>query len=498
MQSLLVKEPFSQQYRANTLAKSDHWRRWTGVIWHAIVIATILAIYFIFDKNAVITLAFGGAACAITYIWLGLREARQSSLWLTPLSFYFFWYSVGLGLSAIYVSYTISIGTDTAFAAMALDPGDVAAGYLVYLLGTLCLHCGFQIFRPLIANDSVSYSKMEGNTKVRLGILIALWVVGILLATTAQFSSAIGATAAIFRGGLLASLTAFLVSGREQLGLSRFTYGLLLSIGFSGFLYNNILSGSKAHIMFTFLPLVWASIMFPKWRKALFLIVPILAMVYLFVVFPIVMESRRLELKAGETEFDRVLRAYEMSSETEQKHITERFLENVDAFFNRQFDASATAFLIGDVRSSGHAKDDFVQRYLIGIVPRILWPDKPVVTRGDWFAKYTGIIKEDEESGMSLGISAIGDWYWVFGLGGVIMGMLGIGMAFGYLWRMAGENPLSRPLGLLLYCNLFFSMIDQPDVVTVLVSITLHILLFKGLFLLIDITENRSAQKHAI
>jgi len=65
------------------------------------------------------------------------------------------------------------------------------------------------------------------------------------------------------------------------------------------------------------------------------------------------------------------------------------------------------------------------------------------------------------------------------------LGMLVIGCGYGILWRMAGLNPLSRPLAMLLYVVITVGgMIDMPEAVTVFASILSLIIMFGALFML--------------
>src|SRR5713101_4325883 len=82
---------------------SQSWNRWTGVKLHATVVSIVaLSLFLLEDPSA--TLALGGILSFPTYLALGVMEGRRVPLWFSPLSFYFLWYSVGLGLSAIYLS----------------------------------------------------------------------------------------------------------------------------------------------------------------------------------------------------------------------------------------------------------------------------------------------------------------------------------------------------------------------------------------------------------
>ena len=113
-------------------------------------------------------------------------------------------------------------------------------------------------------------------------------------------------------------------------------------------------------------------------------------------------------------------------------------------------------------------------------IPRLLWPDKPSVSRGAWFTAYLGAAAREEEATTSTGISATGELYWNFGVPGVAVGMCGIGLLYGLLWRMAGANP-QKPFRMLLYVLVSIpGMVDMPEAVTVYGGILSQFLLFSA------------------
>jgi hypothetical protein len=133
-------------------------------------------------------------------------------------------------------------------------------------------------------------------------------------------------------------------------------------------------------------------------------------------------------------------------------------------------------------------------RYAIyAFIPRVLWPNKPSVSRGTWFTAYLGAAAREEEATTSTGISATGELYWNFGVPGVVVGMCGIGLLYGILWRMAGANPRT-PLRMLLYVLVSIpGMVDMPEAVTVYGGILSQLLLFSAIFYVIRVGRGRLA-----
>src|SRR5690242_8852177 len=94
--------------------------------------------------DPVLTLMVGGVASFPVYLLLGWIEARRAPLWLSPLSFYFVWYAVCFGPSAIHIANRIQAGDTIGFSVTYVHPENIAPAYFIYLLGSLALHAGVQ------------------------------------------------------------------------------------------------------------------------------------------------------------------------------------------------------------------------------------------------------------------------------------------------------------------------------------------------------------------
>src|SRR5438034_11659857 len=70
---------------------------------HAMVVGAVALTLYANDPG--LTLVMGGSLIAPLFAWLAICEARRAPLILSPLSFYFFWNMVGLGLSPLYAAY---------------------------------------------------------------------------------------------------------------------------------------------------------------------------------------------------------------------------------------------------------------------------------------------------------------------------------------------------------------------------------------------------------
>jgi len=172
--------------------------------------------------------------------------------------------------------------------------------------------------------------------------------------------------------------------------------------------------------------------------------------------------------------------------------------EPVDALLRRQFDPAPVSYIAGEVQTYGLQYGATMDYIRYAFIPRILWPDKPAVTRGAWFTVYTGFAETEAEATTSTGITATGELYWNFGLPGVLAGMFVIGWLLALLWRLAGTDPRGDIVRTLLYVSLMLQMNNMSEFVTVLVSVAVMTLLFGGLLFASKIVARRNTDAAGI
>jgi hypothetical protein len=460
---------------------------WAEVRTHLVVSLVVSSTLFFAEPRT--TLIVGGSLCLVSYAYLGIREARKATLWLSPLSFYFFWYCIGMGVSPLYLGLTVAPGDSIRFAsdATTVSLQDLATGYVLYLLGSFALHLGMQRFRPLVRREAET-----APSRNLLAWLAAVWVGGLLFQFSPASFSFLGATAKILSVAVVGSVCGFAVISRKTLGLSRYAYAAILMVGTAGLFFGNLASGSKAYIMFSFLPIFWLFIKNKRlriWTPALALV---LGMFYLGLVAPVVQTSRMSPLEEGENPRAHLLETFETWNREKPQELDHSFLaDQLDQFVNRQFDAVPVGFMVGEVKESGLLLGETMKYASYAFIPRLIWPDKPSVTRGAWFSTRLGLFESEADATTSIGMTAVGELYWNFGTLGVLVGMFVIGCLQGILWRMAGADPRGKPIHMLLYVTIMLSMTDMPEAVTVVVSLAVTFLTFKAALVLIDLVHRR-------
>lgn len=464
-------------------------------MFHAAVVSIVaLTLPLLEDGSA--TLLTGGILSAPSYLILGIMEARQTALLFSPLSFYFLWYAVGLGPCAIYLASVTWSGESVPFSIAVVPPDDLAVGYVIYLVGSVALHAGLQAFRPLGRGDrKVNRSGLPNG---RLLWLVVLWAVGLWILWNPAWIAPLGAPGGTLRWGSLAALSAFALIPREQFRLSRLTFSGLLAVGTAGLFIANLMSGSKAYLMFSFLPVVWLFLIRPPLRRWLPVAGMGLLVFYLALVAPVVTLSRYTPLQEGESLASRLVETLRHWSMIDVSVDSSFYGEQLQAFLTRQFDPISVGYLVGEVRNTSFQFGGTMQYAAYAFIPRIFWPDKPAVTRGAWFTSYIGFSRSEEEATTATGITATGELYWNFGMAAVVIGMFTVGCLLGGLWRMAGADPRQDPVRMLLYVLIMLGMPNMSEAVTVLFAIAANVVTFKTAFGTLAMLKRLGKRSHAV
>ena len=137
-------------------------------------------------------------------------------------------------------------------------------------------------------------------------------------------------------------------------------------------------------------------------------------------------------------------------------------------------------FMVGETRRTGFQFGSTMADLYYAFIPRIIWPEKPPVSRGAWFTTYLGMANNEAEATTSTGMTTFGEWYWNFGIPGVIFGMFLTGALLSGLWRLAGSNPIRQPATMVLYVAVILNVLNLPDATSPIVSDVALYMLFGG------------------
>ncbi len=99
-------------------------------------------------------------------------------------------------------------------------------------------------------------------------------------------------------------------------------------------------------------------------------------------------------------------------------------LQRIDARLNQNFLVGAAVYQLGQTQN--FARGETLWDALLALIPRALWPDKPITAgSGNLVSRYTNI---DFAEGTSVGVGQVMEFYLNFGTPGVIIGFIIMGV----------------------------------------------------------------------
>jgi len=454
------------------------------VLIHCGVVVMVLGSWFFFSP--VTTLFWGGILVAAGYVSIAVIETRRSPLRISPLSVYFFWYSVNYGFAAIYMSRVIAGQGYVLFVGHVEGGGLLAAGYAITLAGSLAFHAGLQALRPWALKSRPGGRVLQPS--ITLGPMVLLWAVGLPALYRPVLFGFLGAAGLLLSLGPLAALLLLATLPARTLRLSQTAYCALLLLGTAGLAIVSLGAwyDSKQTAMLSLAPLLAAAMVRPRLRKYVPAMLAFMAFVYLAAVAPVINQSRTMPGRAVMSPMSRFIGAFERYSPLYTGDLQTEFLkQQADHFLQRVFEPVSVGTIAGLVQTSGLKDGATMSNLAYGFVPRILWPGKPRVNRGAWFTAQLG--RRDSVS--STGMSAAGELYWNFGWLGVMIGMGLLGALVSGLWRMAGTDPRERLLHMWLFVYLLYGLIQIAEASSYLLGLVYALVFFGGLAILLSIAR---------
>lgn len=124
------------------------------------------------------------------------------------------------------------------------------------------------------------------------------------------------------------------------------------------------------------------------------------------------------------------------------------------------------------VERTGHDVEPWggqtLTRLATGIIPRFIWPEKPMETLGNEFGRRYGIIRPDE-LGMSVNLPWLTEFYANFLLPGVVFGMLLVGIMFRLLDRIF-NHPDSQGVDVVFAATFLLPLAAQESNISLMIS----------------------------
>jgi hypothetical protein len=447
--------------------------RWSPLALHAFIVAPLLLGQQLGIPSLAL-LVLGGVLVLIGYPLVVLLEFRISPLVLNPLSYFFAWHWLVLGAATLWECWTINEGLGgIPFSGELISTDDLAAGYAIYILGALLFHAGASVLRPMPGEAGRRLAR--GFRWSAFGIL---WAVGLSMRLFRPWLTWLGGIIGVASHASIAALCALALS-QDVASRNPRRFWLVLVGGTLVEFVLGLLFNSKGEAMLALLPIAWLALRSRNRMRNFAAIVAVATILYGGVVFPVNSYLRTeglVDTKTRSVSGDELVSAGEITREVD-------WTSSADAFFQRIFAPTPVGYLVSQVRMFGFRHGETMDYMAYAFVPRPLWPDKPVVTRGQWFDAYVNGVAVNEQ-GNSLGQTNAGELYWNFGIPGVVAGMFVMGLLLGWLWRMAGTSPLVDPLRMLLYVGLMLTAAAnmEGEFGSVFVGFVYRVILFSLLF----------------
>jgi len=123
-------------------------------------------------------------------------------------------------------------------------------------------------------------------------------------------------------------------------------------------------------------------------------------------------------------------------------------LQRIDGRLNQNFLVGAAVYQLSQTQS--YARGDTLWDALLALIPRAIWPDKPIEAgSGNLVSHYTGI---DFAAGTSVGVGQVLEFYLNFGTPGVVIGFIIMGVVVTALdWQAAERLARSDLHGFVLW-----------------------------------------------
>lgn len=422
----------------------------------------VAGVLYLFAEPRAILLG-GGIVATAVYASLIICDDRENEIVLTPLTVYQFWYWLVLGVTPIYMALRFPDYESLQFMGRLVSMPEVATGYILTLLGACCLLFGVLCGLPARTKTVDSGQFIEpGSLAVHTVFLCCL--VSILYERYSGSLLFLGSTVGYLLGDIGPAAVCIYAIGKRSKLLEEWDklfvllpVTILLILAQGG-------HGAKSGFVSASIPLLWFFLIDRRRRKLLLVFGPIAAAAYIFWVTPAVTLARENVGTAHVTPaaiIDASRRQMVNFNRDPQTYLRQWS----DGVALRIFiEPIAVGFIVNRVEAEGYTYGKTLDYLIWASVPRVLWKDKPVVTRGGWFTSKIGASVTEGSATTSTGMTSPGELYWNFGWFGVIVGMWLLGFLISrLLWRLALPDPSSSLVTMLPYVHVLMNFMGYQD-----------------------------------
>jgi hypothetical protein len=425
--------------------------------------AAVAAICACFD--ILLPARLGLTLAALVYLawaaWLAKREAELALLTLNPLVCYQLWQALTLGVAPLYIAVTGPSDTPISLGNQLVPLAWVAYGHAVMVVGSCAFYAGLRRFKP---RETVS-ERAQSREAFPLLLAAVVVVVGTLAHVARETVTELaGSTVAQLSLLPMALLSMVALTPRSVQRRSENTRFLILILGSLWLLFVNARRDSKMELMLSFFPLIWWLVR-RKQRGLLLLTATGLAALYLIVIAPVVAAVRNDISARDETGTIRALTPHATGQIVAglQENLSSSPVTYIQSWLDqtmlRTCDPVAAGLVASLVERDGLLLGSSLDYVLQGLVPRVLWPDKPYNNPGASFSGKLGMVSDSGVAYTLTGTTSAGELYWNFGWLGTLLGMYVLGAAVAFWWRAAGADPRRGLLEMTAYTGATLSFV---------------------------------------
>lgn len=322
-----------------------------------------------------------------------------------------------------------------------LRPWDVASGQLLILIALIAFLLGHLVPLWSLVGKRTERPPRDWPATITLSVGIGLILIGWPVSTAAT----LGFIPTALGSGVISTIGSSLVFGHVLLALAYFRNGMrialiLMCITIPITSLIGFLSGSKTSTILapTFIAMTYV---FEKRRIPVSFVAA--AVLALAVIYP-ASEFLRVYMLGSDFRFTSEVILNPGSSASEvTNYVKSRgfgdYLADGFSSVGQRFDSTGVVSVIvrDTPRLTPYQHGSTLILFFVSFVPRVIWPEKPNVSIGQFITDVYGSGSHIESSTAP---SQIGDYYLNFGYPGVIIGMFGLGV----MLRLAGDLFLGR------------------------------------------------------
>lgn len=429
----------------------------------------VYALYFS-DVSPSVFLISSGTISTILFSWYIYFEFKNNPVKITPILALFSFPLFMIGISAVYHG-LIYVNQD--FDLMGpyyISTNSIVIGYIMFATGLFFQFLGLVIFRTKI---QLKNTPIEVPKKVKI---FHYFIITYIIALLAENYFQLGIIQNFINMMPLGCLLYVSITDRYN-RFSSYRYKRNTILLSSSILFiSNLLVLSKTNLVFSLLPVfIFYLIHSVKSKKYKIIITgSLFIFAYLLFIQPYVTNARLLLGSAqSEANFSFVSDYIFSGDYSMPLMVYNKDDTAFDIFMKRMFEVNAPAYIFELTQKSGFQNGSTFEYIPIAIVPRIFWPDKPVIPQGQRFSAEMFHLER-----VNIGMLIVGELYWNYGFIGIIIGSFIIGLSLGYLWKLLNPVALNNFLYFTLYFYLLQACIGGSEFSAVFVGILQLIIFF--------------------